>query len=94
LRYPRDIPRCGRGRALLGDDSSFGVDLSHAIQDNPCGLADALIEGKDFIGKDRLALVLGNNVSYGQDFSVVLEKAVKGVKPSEQRISSRLLKFP
>ena len=53
-------------RKLLGDGSSIGVSFSYKIQDTPRGLADAFILGEDFIGDDKVCLVLGDNVFYGQ----------------------------
>ena len=53
-------------RKLLGDGSSIGVEFSYKVQDTPRGLADAFILGEDFIGDDRVCLVLGDNVFYGQ----------------------------
>lgn len=72
ISTPRDI---GGFRELLGDGSDFGLSLSYAVQEKPRGLADAFIVGADFIGKERVALVLGDNVFYGQGFSAVLERA-------------------
>ncbi len=54
---------------LLSDGKSFGVDFTYAIQDKPNGLAEAFIIGEDFIGKDNVALVLGDNLFYGEGFS-------------------------
>lgn len=62
---------------LLGDGSAFGVDLSYAIQPSPDGLAQAFIIGEDFIGDDNVALVLGDNIFYGQHFSAYLKAAAK-----------------
>jgi glucose-1-phosphate thymidylyltransferase len=62
---------------LLGDGSAFGVDLSYAIQPSPDGLAQAFIIGEDFIGADNVALVLGDNIFYGQHFSDYLKTAAK-----------------
>jgi glucose-1-phosphate thymidylyltransferase len=73
ISTPRDI---GGFKELLGDGSRFGMSFSYAVQEKPRGLADAFILGESFIGKDRVALVLGDNVFYGQSFSQVLEKAV------------------
>jgi glucose-1-phosphate thymidylyltransferase len=72
ISTPRDI---GAFRELLGDGSSLGMSFSYAVQDRPRGLADAFIVGADFIGGDSVALVLGDNVFYGQSFSKVLERA-------------------
>jgi glucose-1-phosphate thymidylyltransferase len=72
ISTPRDIAGF---RALLGDGEALGMTFSYAVQDKPRGLADAFIVGADFIGEDRVALVLGDNVFYGQSFSQVLERA-------------------
>jgi len=72
ISTPRDI---GGFKALLGDGKAFGLEIAYAIQEKPRGLADAFIVGEQFIGKDRVALVLGDNVFYGQGFSEVLERA-------------------
>ena len=60
---------------LLGDGSQLGMDIQYAIQEQPDGLAEAFIIGADFIGKDAVALVLGDNIFYGQSFSQVLRRA-------------------
>ena len=54
---------------VLGDGSFFGINLSYEIQEKPNGLAEAFVLGKNFIGHDRVALVLGDNIFYGQGFS-------------------------
>lgn len=72
ISTPRDI---GGFKELLGDGSRLGMSFSYAVQDKPRGLADAFILGEDFIGRDRVALVLGDNVFYGQGFSDALERA-------------------
>jgi glucose-1-phosphate thymidylyltransferase len=71
ISTPRDI---GAYRELLGDGSGFGCAVSYAVQASPRGLADAFIIGKDFIGGSGVALVLGDNVFYGQGFSGILER--------------------
>ena len=60
---------------LLGNGSQLGMDIQYAIQEQPNGLAEAFIIGADFIGKDAVALVLGDNIFYGQSFSQVLRRA-------------------
>ena len=60
---------------LLGDGSDFGLRFSYARQDKPRGLADAFIVGADFIGKDRVALVLGDNIFYGHGLPEMLARA-------------------
>lgn len=60
---------------LLGDGVHLGISIKYAIQENPNGLAEAFIIGEEFIGNDRVALVLGDNIFYGHKFSDLLEKA-------------------
>ena len=60
---------------LLGDGSQFGVELSYAVQPTPDGIGQAFIIGEDFIGKDGVCLVLGDNIFYGQGFRPMLENA-------------------
>lgn len=67
-------------KKLLGDGSDFGVSFTYAIQEHPKGLADAFIIGKDFIGNDSVALILGDNFFYGQHFSEQLKNARKYVE--------------
>ncbi len=67
----------GDYESLLGDGHKWGVAFSYKIQDKPRGLADAFIQGKDFIGDDSVCLVLGDNVFYGQDLTKVLNEAQK-----------------
>ncbi len=65
---------------LLGDGARFGLNLTYAVQDAPNGLAEAFIIGKDFIGDDTAALVLGDNIFYGQSFMPLLLNAVQSVE--------------
>lgn len=60
---------------LLGDGSSFGISLQYAIQESPKGLAEAFIIGESFIGEDSVALVLGDNLFFGQSFGSILDSA-------------------
>ena len=71
ISTPRDLPVF---EELLGDGSQLGMSFSYAVQEQPRGLADAFIIGADFIGKDSVALVLGDNIFYGQSFSRVLRE--------------------
>jgi glucose-1-phosphate thymidylyltransferase len=72
ISTPHDLPGF---RALLGDGSQLGMDFSYAEQPSPDGLAQAFIIGEDFIGKDRVSLVLGDNVFYGPSFGKMLRQA-------------------
>ena len=74
ISTPRDLPVF---EELLGDGRQLGMRLAYAVQTEPRGLADAFIIGADFIGKDAVALVLGDNIFYGQSFSKVLLNAAK-----------------
>ena len=65
---------------LLGDGAQLGLRIEYAVQEVPRGLADAFIIGGDFIGNDRAALVLGDNIFYGQSFSRVLKAAAEREK--------------
>ena len=71
ISTPRDLPVF---RELFGDGGQLGMHFSYAQQPSPRGLADAFIIGADFIGDDAAALVLGDNIFYGQSFSRVLER--------------------
>lgn len=66
ISTPEDLPNFEK---LLGDGSNFGIQLSYAEQTRPEGLAQAFIIGEDFIGNDRVCLVLGDNIFYGQGFT-------------------------
>lgn len=72
ISTPEDIPIYKR---LLGDGSSIGVEFSYKEQEKPRGLAEALILGEEFIGGDRVCLILGDNVFYGQDLTRILNEA-------------------
>jgi len=72
ISTPRDLPMY---EELLGDGSDLGVSFSYAVQDKPRGLADAFIVGEEFIGDDKVALVLGDNIFHGHRFSEILKRA-------------------
>ena len=71
ISTPRDLPVF---RELLGDGSQLGMEFSYAVQETPRGLADAFIIGEKFIGSDSVALILGDNIFYGQSFSKLLRE--------------------
>jgi glucose-1-phosphate thymidylyltransferase len=72
ISTPQDLPRF---RELLGDGTQFGIALSYAAQTEPRGIAEALLIGADFIGNDRVCLILGDNLFYGQGFVEKLSAA-------------------
>jgi glucose-1-phosphate thymidylyltransferase len=72
ISTPQDI---GRFRDLLGNGNQWGINLSYAVQPSPDGLAQAFLIGRDFIDGDTSALILGDNIFYGQSFSVQLQRA-------------------
>lgn len=74
ISTPTDTPRF---RELLGDGSQFGIHLSYCVQPSPDGLAQAFLLGKDFIGTDACALILGDNIFYGSHFSALLKASAK-----------------
>lgn len=74
ISTPRDLPVF---KELLGNGSQLGLEMSYAIQETPRGLADAFIIGEEFIGKDSVALILGDNIFYGQSFSKLLRKVAE-----------------
>lgn len=76
ISTPRDLPVF---EELLGSGEQLGMKFSYAIQEQPRGLADAFIIGADFIGDDSVALVLGDNIFYGQSFSKVLRQTAERI---------------
>ena len=77
ISTPEDI---GAYQRLLGDGSRFGIYLQYKVQEQPNGLAEAFILGADFIRKDPVCLILGDNIFYGLDFSKQLEAIVERTK--------------
>lgn len=73
ISTPDDLPQYQK---LLGDGSNLGISFTYAIQENPGGLAEAFIVGEEFIENDKVALVLGDNIFYGQGFTEALQMAV------------------
>lgn len=77
ISTPTDLPNFER---LLGDGSNFGINLSYKVQPSPDGLAQAFLLGEEFIGDDSCAMVLGDNIFYGSDFSKILKNAANKEK--------------
>ena len=77
ISTPRDLPAF---KELFGSGEQLGMNFSYAVQETPRGLADAFIIGEEFIGNDNVALVLGDNIFYGQSFSKVLKAAAEREK--------------
>lgn len=77
ISTPRDLPNFEK---LLGDGSQFGIKLSYKEQPSPDGLAQAFLIGQEFIGNDPCAMILGDNLFYGNGLKVMLKKAVENAK--------------
>ena len=83
ISTPSDTPRF---EDLLGDGSNFGIKLSYAVQPSPDGLAQAFIIGKEFIGDDEGAMILGDNIFYGNGFSKLLKNAAANAESGRATI--------
>ena len=83
ISTPTDTPRF---EDLLGDGSHFGIKLSYAVQPSPDGLAQAFLIGKEFIGDDECAMILGDNIFYGNGFSKILKAAVANAEQGRATI--------
>ena len=81
ISTPSDTPRF---EALLGDGSQFGIHLSYKVQPSPDGLAQAFLLGEEFIGDDACAMVLGDNIFYGNGFGRILRTAVKDAEENKR----------
>jgi glucose-1-phosphate thymidylyltransferase len=73
ITTPHDL---NRFESLLGSGESFGISIEYAVQENPNGLAEAFIIGEDFIGDDKVCLILGDNIFYGDGLIRMLKSAV------------------
>lgn len=91
ISTPHDISNFEK---LLGDGSQFGVNFSYKTQPSPDGLAQAFILGKEFIGNDSVAMVLGDNIFYGAGFSKILKDAVKRTEEGKATIFGYYVKDP
>ena len=83
ISTPTDLPNFER---LLGDGNEFGINLSYTEQPSPGGLAQAFIIGEEFIGNDNVAMILGDNIYYGNGFTPVLKEAVENAQSGEATI--------
>lgn len=81
ISTPTDLPNFER---LLGDGSQYGIKLSYKVQPSPDGLAQAFTLGKDFIGEDCCAMVLGDNIFYGAGFTAMLEDAKQNAEKNHR----------
>ena len=83
ISTPEDTPRL---MSLLGNGSQFGMKLTYAVQDSPDGLAQAFLIGKDFVGDEPCAMVLGDNIFYGNGLGFKLSAAVKAAEAGRATI--------
>lgn len=83
ISTPEDTPRF---QELLGDGSQFGVELSYKVQPSPDGLAQAFTLGEEFIGSDACAMILGDNIFYGNGFGSILRKATSDAEAGRATI--------
>lgn len=74
ISTPHDLPKF---KELLGDGFSLGLNISYAVQEKPRGLSDAFLVGKEFIGNDRVCLILGDNLFFGHGFEDILKRAAQ-----------------
>ncbi len=81
ISTPDDTPRFEN---LLGDGSQFGISLSYKVQPSPDGLAQAFILGEEFIGDDACAMVLGDNIFFGNGLDAILQNAVKNAEENKR----------
>ena len=81
ISTPTDTPRF---EALLGDGSQFGLKLSYKVQPSPDGLAQAFLLGEEFIGDDACAMILGDNIFYGNGFSSILREAAAAAEHDDK----------
>ena len=83
ISTPIDLPSFQK---LLGDGSEFGINLSYAEQPSPDGLAQAFIIGEDFIGDDEVAMILGDNIYYGNGLTPILREAAENAQNGKATI--------
>lgn len=91
ISTPQDTPRF---KELLGDGSSLGINLEYAVQPSPDGLAQAFIIGEKFIGGDSVAMILGDNIFYGNGFTKILKEAKRNAESGKATIFGYGVKDP
>ena len=91
ISTPTDTPRF---EALLGDGSQFGVNLSYTVQPSPDGLAQSFILGEEFIGNEPCAMILGDNIFYGNGFGKTLKAAAETAENGKATIFGYYVKDP
>ena len=91
ISTPDDTPRF---EELLGDGNQFGIELSYAVQPSPDGLAQAFIIGKEFIGEDACAMILGDNIFYGNGFGRILIDAKENAENGKATVFGYYVKDP
>ena len=91
ISTPVDLPNFER---LLGDGSQYGIHLSYKVQPSPDGLAQAFILGEEFIGDDCCAMVLGDNIFYGNGFSKILSEAVEATQAGKATVFGYYVEDP
>jgi glucose-1-phosphate thymidylyltransferase len=91
ISTPQDLPNF---KKLLGDGSEFGISLSYAEQPSPDGLAQAFIIGEEFIGDDDVAMILGDNIYYGNGFTKVLKEAKENAEKGMATIFGYYVRDP
>ena len=91
ISTPEDTPRI---RQLLGDGSAFGINLSYAVQEKPEGLAQAFLIGRDFIGEEPCAMILGDNIFYGNGLGYKLARASEAAEKGQATIFGYYVEDP
>lgn len=91
ISTPIDLPNF---KKLLSDGSEFGINLSYAEQPSPDGLAQAFIIGEEFIGDDNVAMILGDNIYYGNGFTPILKKATENAQNGKATIFGYYVQDP
>ncbi len=91
ISTPQDLPNFER---LLGDGSAFGISLSYKVQPSPDGLAQAFLLGEEFIGDEPCAMVLGDNIFYGNGLRILLHQALMDAKDGKATVFGYYVKNP